>query len=104
MKAFFCSFLLCLCLISPGFSQSQPYWTSGAEFIFAFANINQNGTDGNSLLRFTPVINLEGMINKDISNKFGLFSGMAVRSVGYRMEGYTNPVDNFEYKKTFRSY
>src|SRR6478609_853914 len=104
MKTIILSVIFCLTLVGSAFSQIKPYWTSGAEFIFAFANIDQNGSKGNSLLRFTPVINLQGMINKDISNKFGLFSGLAVRSVGYRMEGYTNPADNLEYKKTFRSY
>ena len=104
MKTIIFSAVLCLHVATSAFSQSKPYWTSGAEFIFAFANIDQNGTKGNSLLRFTPVINLQSMINQDVSEKFGLFSGLAVRSVGYRMEGYTDPADNLDYKKTFRSY
>jgi hypothetical protein len=104
MKNFISTSLLSLCLVVSGFSQSKPYFTSGAEFIFAFGNIDQSGAKGNSLLRFTPVINLQAMINKDVSEKFGLFSGLAVRSVGYRMDDYKNPEDNLLYKKMFRSY
>jgi len=103
MKPLIISIVVCLCL-SSGFSQSKPYLTSGAEFIFSFANIDQAGNPGNTNLRFAPFINLQCMVNKDISEKFGLFSGLAIRNVGYRMDGYKDPSDNLLYKKTFRSY
>jgi hypothetical protein len=68
------------------------------------ANIDQGGTKGKSLLRFEPVINLQTMLNQDINKNFGLFTGLALRNVGYRMDDYKNPSDNLTYRKTFRSY
>src|SRR4051812_16967030 len=77
--------LLCSGCTIPAFGQSKPYVTSGAEFIFSFADINSSTGNGNTILRFAPVINLQSMLNKDVSTHFGLFTGLAIRNVGYRM-------------------
>lgn len=83
-------------------SQSKPYVTSGGELIFSFASIDDNGRDESSALRFAPIINLQSMLNKDMSPKFGVFTGLAVRNVGYIYKNYTfNGVTN---EKRFRSY
>jgi hypothetical protein len=86
-----------------GFSQSKPYVTYGAEMIFSWANIEDNGQSASSTLRWAPVINLQSMLNQDISSNFGLFTGFAVRNVGYIYDTYTDPND-VVYKKKFRSY
>jgi hypothetical protein len=105
MKKTLVIIVLCSMLSLRGFSQSsEPYVTSGLEMIFSFASIDDNGTNPNSVLRWAPVINIQSMLNKDLSSKFGVFTGLAVRNVGYIYDHYTDPFDNNIYKKKFRSY
>ena len=85
-------------------SQSKVYVTSGGELIFSLANIEQNGTSEGSMLRFSPVINLQAMLNKDFSQNFGVFTGLALRNVGYISGDYKDPSNDLTYKKKFRSY
>jgi hypothetical protein len=87
-----------------GFSQSKSYVTTGGEMIFSFASIDDNGQSEPSTLRWAPVFNIQSMLNKDLSNSFGLFTGLAVRNVGYIYDGYTDPSNSVMYKKKFRSY
>jgi hypothetical protein len=109
MKKIICvaSFIISFSLLA--FSQtekdkSKAYVTSGGELIFSFANVEQNGHSKSSPLRFSPVVNLQVMLNKDINKNFGLFTGLALRNVGYIMNDYINPSDSLSYKKKFRSY
>ena len=96
---------LCLVFtISAKSQSSKPYITAGGEMIFSFAGIDNNGTDGSSLLRWTPFFNIQTMVNSDLSDKFGIFSGLAIRNVGYIYDGYTDPATQVIYKKKFRSY
>lgn len=83
---------------------NKAYVTTGGELIFSFANIEQNGSSESSVMRFSPVINLQTMLNKDMSKKFGVFTGLALRNVGYITNDYIDPSDNLRYKKKFRSY
>ena len=85
-------------------SKSKAYVTSGGELIFSFANVDQNGNSKSSPLRFSPVVNLQVMLNKDINKNFGVFTGLALRNVGYIMNDYVDPKDSLSYKKKFRSY
>ena len=87
-----------------GFSQSKTYVTSGAEMIFSFASIEDDGQDAESILRWAPVVNLQSMLNLDVSSRAGLFTGLAVRNVGYIYGDYTDPSNDNVYKKKFRSY
>lgn len=101
--------LISLCLAVKGFNQnleskSKPYVTYGAEIIFSFADVEQNGNSLSSILRFSPVVNLQTMLNKDISHKFGLFTGLGLRNVGYITNDYKDPSNGLTYKKKFRSY
>ena len=86
-------------------SRSQnTYVTSGAEMIFSFANIEDNGRMESSTIRWAPVFNLQTMLNADLSSHIGLFSGVAVRNVGYIYNNYSDPATDAVYKKKFRSY
>ncbi len=90
-----------------GFSaigQDKAYITAGFESIFSFANINYKGTTPSSTIRWAPVFNIQAMLNKDISDNIGLFTGFAVRNVGYIFDGYKDPASGNTYKKKFRSY
>jgi len=90
--------------IASAFGQSKTYISEAGEMIFSFANVTQNGVDKSSLLRWAPVINLQSTINHDLTSNFGVFSGLALRNVGYILDNYQDPKDNLYYKKKFRSY
>ena len=106
--------LICLAVFSLSFtvqcfsqskaSPSKAYVTSGGELIFSLANVEQNGSSESSTLRFSPVLNFQVMLNKDMGKNFGLFTGLALRNVGYIINDYTDPSNNLSYKKKFRSY
>jgi hypothetical protein len=109
MKKIIClaSFIISFSILA--FSQSKEnkskaYWTTGGELIFSFASVEQNGNSKSSPMRFSPVVNLQVMLNKDINKNFGVFTGLALRNVGYIMKDYINPSDSLSYKKKFRSY
>ena len=109
MKIFICLAIFCLSFTISGFSQSKTdpskvYLTSGGEFIFSFASIEQNGHSESSTLRFSPAVNLQVMLNKDLSKNVGLFTGLALRNVGYIISDYLDPSNGFTYKKKFRTY
>lgn len=109
MKTIICVTIFSFCLALQGFSQSKgkqskAYWTSGGEIIFSFANVEQNGSEKGSNLRFAPVFNLQAMLNKDLNEKFGLFTGLALRNVGYITNDYVDPSNGQVHKKKFRSY
>ncbi|MFZ4549058.1 MAG: hypothetical protein ACOYN4_16535 [Bacteroidales bacterium] len=98
------------CAIS-AFSQTKTYFTSGGEMIFSFANIQDNGTTESSIMRWAPVFNLQSMVNADLNQHVGLFSGIAVRNVGYIYGHYSTNIaakgmeeNSYTYKKKFRSY
>lgn len=104
MKKFLAVTIFCLLFAAPMFSQVETYVTSGFEMIFSFASIDDNGVNESSNLRWAPVLNIQSMINTDLSDKLGLFSGLAIRNVGYIYDNYTYPGNDFTYKKKFRSY
>ena len=107
MKRTLCLAFLGLFLAIQCFSQktnpSKAYVTSGGELIFSLASIEQNGNNENATLRFSPAVNFQVMLNKDVNKNFGVFTGLALRNVGYILPDYKD-TNNLEYKKKFRSY
>ena len=78
------------------------YTTSGGEMIFSFATIDNNGSSGNNIMRWSPVFNFQFFGNYDFSKHAGLIFGAAVRNVGYIDN---NPdINNSAYKKKYRTY
>jgi hypothetical protein len=73
-----------LLLATKSFGQDQPkvYTTSSGEIIFSFAGITANGSEEGSVMRFSPVINLQNWVNFDKADNFGFFTGLSVRNVG----------------------
>lgn len=63
-------------------------------------------------MRWAPVFNLQSMINADLNEHIGIFTGLAVRNVGYIYGDYKVynsakgiDIENYtKYKKKFRSY
>lgn len=90
--------------IVPGLSQSKSYLTSGGEMIFSFADIEVNGQRESPDLRWAPVFNFQSILNRDLSKRMGLFTGIGFRNVGYIFGNYTDPDNETGYKKKFRSY
>jgi len=81
---------------------SKTYSSFSTEMIFSFADIDNNGnTEGNNM-RWAPVINPQWMLNYDLSNSFGLFTGIAIRNVGFIYENPMDSLNNTKYK--FRTY
>ncbi len=94
-------------LMATPFAKAQTgefYTTFGSEMIFSFASIDDNGNETGGILRWTPVINLQAMVNYDPVKPFGLFSGIGVRNVGYIYDDYTDPETGDKVKKKFRNY
>ena len=58
-------------------AQTKPYVTSGGELIFSGSNYEDGGA-----VRFSPVINIQNLVNFDKSQSFGWFTGLNVRNVG----------------------
>ena len=83
---------------------SSLYYSVSGEMIFSFADMEYNGFETNSLMRWAPFVNLQAFVNSDMSSHFGLFSGLAIRNVGYIYDDYIDPSTQVEYKKKFRSY
>lgn len=112
MKRFFSVFIFSAVLAYSGYSQSKAYFTSGGEMIFSLAKIEYEGGSESSILRWAPFFNAQSMVNLDLNKNIGIFSGLAIRNVGFiygkykvydaarsaNVEAYTT------YKKKFRTY
>jgi hypothetical protein len=105
MKNLFILFVIGIFITNSAISQTKTYVSSGGEMIFSFATINDHGITQSSTMRWAPVINVQTMLNADFSDHMGIFTGLALRNVGYIYDNYKDPVDNnIIYKKKFRSY
>lgn len=83
-------------------NKTKVYSSFGLEMIFSFATIDNQGYDQGNIMRWAPFINPQAMINVDLNKYFGLFSGLAIRNVGFI---YENPLDTINYAKyKYRTY
>ncbi|MFN8689236.1 MAG: hypothetical protein ACK5XL_04465 [Cyclobacteriaceae bacterium] len=69
-------------MIAIGISRSPAKTSVAKEIIFSFAGITANGSEEGSVMRFSPVINLQNWVNFDKADNFGFFTGLSVRNVG----------------------
>lgn len=76
------------------------YTTTSGELIFSFADINYKGGETGSIMRFSPVFNIQNWVNIDKTENFGMFTGLSVRNVGFIYE----PPDQPGIKKKYRTY
>jgi len=81
-------------------SSKRIYTTSSGEIIFSFADLTIGGNEESSVMRFSPVVNIQNWVNVDYSKSFGAFSGLSIRNVGFIMDDPTN--SSIRYK--FRTY
>ena len=75
--------LLGFLLLMVGTAKAQFYTTAGGEMIFSFATVNENGTQRDTKMRWSPVFNFGVHAHYDMSKSFGLFSGLKVRNIGF---------------------
>jgi len=78
--------------------QDKFYTSTGFEMLFSWADITQDGIHNPSIIRWAPVINIQTFFNYDVTEKFGIFSGIGVRNVGFIYDE-----DEFTRKK-YRTY
>ena len=83
-RNFIISIIIILFLQSSALNAQDKFYTStGFEMLFSWANIKEDGIQNPSVLRWAPVFNLQTFFNYDVSQKFGVFSGIGVRNVGF---------------------
>lgn len=63
-------------------AQKRVYHSSGGEVIFSGADVNLNGVSVHTNLRFTIFFHTQQMINLDLNDHIGIYSGFAIRNVG----------------------
>jgi len=86
------------------FSQEKKtriYGSGSAEMIFSFAFLDNQGNSEGNVMRWAPVFNFQGMANFDFGRHFGLFTGGAIRNVGFI---YDDPFDENNARYKFRTY
>jgi len=112
MKLRIFSFLFLVLPASMVFAQEDKkvYTTTSGEVIFSVANITDNGNEGGSILRFSPVFNFQNWVNIDKTDHFGLFAGLSIRNVGFIYDVPDDSPVKFDYpdetkvRKKFRTY
>jgi hypothetical protein len=77
----------------------EVYWTGSGEWIFSAPILDVNGSDQGAVVRFSGFFNVQSMLNYDLSNSFGLFTGLSIRNQGFI---YQVPDTSLRYK--FRTY
>lgn len=87
-------------LMATGSLQAQFYTLSGGEMVFSFSTVTIGGTSAETKLRWSPVFNFGSYANYDFSDRFGVFSGIDVKNIGFI---YQDPNNN-NYKVIQRTY
>ncbi|MCU0397305.1 MAG: hypothetical protein MUC73_04290 [Cyclobacteriaceae bacterium] len=103
--------LVAVTLAIPSFAQDKKiYTTTSGELIFSFANISDNGSEEGSIIRFSPVVNIQNWVNIDKSDHFGMFTGLSIRNVGFIYDVPDDSPVKYDYpdetnvRKKFRTY
>jgi len=114
MKGYTLTLLLSVAAITLEAQNKHIYLSSGSEVIFSGTNVAFNGTNTHNNIRFTLFFHTQQLINFDLTNNIGLYTGLAIRNVGLIMEdlyqnvGYnvynTHPDFNKNTKIKHRSY
>jgi len=66
--------------------QKRIYHSSGGEIIFSGADMNFDGANVSTNLRFTLFFHTQHNLNVDLNNHLGLYTGFAIRNIGLIME------------------
>ena len=74
------------------------YSTSAWEMIFSFANVSQNAFPANNIIRWAPVLNTQTMLNYDLNESSGIFTGLGIRNVGFIYDDPFVPNQRWKYR------
>ncbi|MFC2106781.1 hypothetical protein ACFLRY_00450 [Bacteroidota bacterium] len=91
--------IILIIISSTSFSQKKKYWSSGGEFILNFARIDNDGNENGNVMRFSAFLHIQAAYNIDFSKSFGIYTGAAIRNVGFI---YKHPESEETYK--YRTY
>ena len=80
-------------------AQSRWYTTSGGETIFSL-NAFSDPVNESTVVRFSPVFNFQTLMNNDLNESFGIFTGLSMRNVGFIAD---DPADA-SVRRKFRTY
>ena len=80
-------------------SPGKLYSSGSGEWILTVPVLDVNGSEKGAVVRFTPLFNVQWMVNYDLGKHFGLFTGFSVRNQGFI---YQVPDTSLRFK--FRTY
>ncbi len=83
MKRFYIFLSFVLVIPAFSFAQKSMYLTGGGELLFQFSKTEQDAEPLNDIMRFTVFLNYGSYFHYDFSSKVGLYTGLAVRNIGY---------------------
>jgi hypothetical protein len=78
--------LIAFVLLTSGYVRAQDakvYSTSEISFLFSWADATNNGQELSGPVRFAPFFNFQNSVNKDISEKIGLYIGTSINNIGF---------------------
>ena len=75
------------------------YSSGSGEWILSVPLLDVNGSEKGGIVRFSPFFNVQGMLNYDFGNHFGIFTGISIRNQGFI---YQVPDTTLRFK--FRTY
>jgi len=59
------------------------YTTTTIEYLLSWSDVTDNGEKLSGPVRFAPFFNFQNSVNKDFSEKFGLYLGLSINNVGF---------------------
>jgi hypothetical protein len=75
-------------LVLVGYSNVQgqdqkAYTTTSIEYLLSWSDVTDNGEKLSGPVRFAPFFNFQNSVNKDFSEKFGLYLGLSINNIGF---------------------
>ena len=82
IKRHFVLLAIFIAIVSIETNAQKIYHSNGGEVIFSGADVNFNGVNVNTNIRFTLFFHAQHHLNLDLTNNIGLFTGIGIRNVG----------------------
>lgn len=82
IKRHFVLLAIFIAIVSIETNAQKIYHSNGGEVIFSGADVNFNGVNVNTNIRFTLFFHAQHHLNLDLTDNIGLFTGIGIRNVG----------------------
>lgn len=82
IKRCFVLLAIFIAIVSIETNAQKIYHSNGGEVIFSGADVNFNGVNVNTNIRFTLFFHAQHHLNLDLTDNIGLFTGIGIRNVG----------------------